>query len=1485
MTRSIVVASGTDIKLPAWGRSFWQDPNDGQLFLAYVSGNTQANFVTSSDSGVTWADPQFLFNVDDFAAHKNFDIVMDTDGHIHCGFRSINKAKYKFMGKVAGSGWTSASGNGAVGFPGQMSSSGHIALHWSPGPVGTNDVNPAPAPFPILRFTYKNSINHVSSVFFPYPYDGSLTGGAGDWMSDSFSPVYPKPGANGGFFIWNKTHSSFPSEENMSLTYVTDSGSIVLTARTLGFWELEDEIRIGAGLEGTVKLNESLTYASGATKDGIGNNWAILAASNVGIDMYCVGSEPLGGVGASGSFIKRVNTVYTGTNGTRSRAPNGFPINSISSGIRGASSSGAIKMDISWANEPGVRHLYVNDVNGVGVQRISRLKVGVTAATTTPADFTGWTFSDLEHSESGQIQEALATREYTGYNEDEPHFAYWNRFKALRHPVNQSIGSFKQEIVATVGNSIRPSGTAYLVVHDFAKTVRVTSPSVLPTFEFDIMSTPSGSNPLFVGVAASNIVADIEDIFDRNVVTGATLADNDFLVVELARPTLITRIEMLLYQIFDTVDSIQILASLDNEDFRVVHTTSDGLGWIRSLVKLTSDRSVSPLNIDTQNTEIMDAFVAKFIKIQFTTSATGKELRELRIYSPDTTVGEIRTGAEAGLGPTESQFFLSRSTAVRTEYFNSTQEGEIPNGWRTSGDWDWFVRASGELSKTNSLAPVAPQDGYQHGGVFHGETNGYNDGFVIRTVESGYSDPGFINPSISNTKTVGAPIGTSGILEVDVNVALNELTSNSVAGRDISFYVRYDMLGSGPMTGPEDDEFIISYTQDNIETTIDSYWTQAPCYLGKCDWYKVEYTVPTGISTLRWMYRRGTVAPPSLNVGERGIVWIDKITGLDSSPRNTIAGYIVGSNDFFTTGPSGGINGWMSKSDWTYINAYTFGYQWYKTRNGYMLGGPSAEAAIPAYLLGPSEGRIDAYLLGGEGVVSFPTGTINSYVGVRPGVSSDMPAFLLAGNTDANGAIDAWVGGVVASGFPVSSINAALIGTPTTSGNINGFLNGGFASGTVNAYVMGPPGVTTSVYSYLKTQDNISSIYSYMNTLADVTGVINCYLKTADGQSEVQAYMLVNEGGPRGYIKGSINGQYIDGYMMVNGAKDNILSYVSAKGAREIQGFLTGSEFASGSINSYMQVLASSEINGYIMGISGFPSGGINSFMVGVEAPQGLIDGYMVSMLDDICESHGTASLPSLPSYTLPLPSNIINHVAIVQPTSPETILGDKLVSWYDASTTKHIVLDGSGVLQLTDITGNGNHLVAPSGRPNYDTSSFRLGVCDFNGTVEPVGSRPVLVSSGVPFTDRLNPVYVWLTMYPRSYGVIVAPRAFGFYNNAFTQYMNVGVRTAGNTAANYVGATSSILNIGSAAPLDGTMRIWRLWGDSNSHHGVALETVTGDLVNTSDIGDTNIEQMLLNPTQAFDGGIGEVVIASGTITAQQITEMSDYLKNKWDTP
>ena len=78
---SVPAVSGDVIfRLPSWGRSFWQDPNDSNIILLYASGTAEVDYVTSSDSGNSWSAPSFAFSVDDFSIHNNFDATMDRNG-------------------------------------------------------------------------------------------------------------------------------------------------------------------------------------------------------------------------------------------------------------------------------------------------------------------------------------------------------------------------------------------------------------------------------------------------------------------------------------------------------------------------------------------------------------------------------------------------------------------------------------------------------------------------------------------------------------------------------------------------------------------------------------------------------------------------------------------------------------------------------------------------------------------------------------------------------------------------------------------------------------------------------------------------------------------------------------------------------------------------------------------------------------------------------------------------------------------------------------------------------------------------------------------------------------------------------------------------------------------------------------------------------------------------------------------------------------
>ena len=113
---SILASSGVDLSFPSWGRSYWQDPNDGELICLYASGTNEVDYVTSSDSGVTWSAPAYGFPVDNFGTHNNFDTSMDRAGNVHCVHRYNGSGCYTIFGKVAPSGGWAASGVVARGF-------------------------------------------------------------------------------------------------------------------------------------------------------------------------------------------------------------------------------------------------------------------------------------------------------------------------------------------------------------------------------------------------------------------------------------------------------------------------------------------------------------------------------------------------------------------------------------------------------------------------------------------------------------------------------------------------------------------------------------------------------------------------------------------------------------------------------------------------------------------------------------------------------------------------------------------------------------------------------------------------------------------------------------------------------------------------------------------------------------------------------------------------------------------------------------------------------------------------------------------------------------------------------------------------------------------------------------------------------------------------------------------------------------------------
>ena len=197
-------------------------------------------------------------------------------------------------------------------------------------------------------------------------------------------------------------------------------------------------------------------------------------------------------------------------------------------------------------------------------------------------------------------------------------------------------------------------------------------------------------------------------------------------------------------------------------------------------------------------------------------------------------------------------------------------------------------------------------------------------------------------------------------------------------------------------------------------------------------------------------------------------------------------------------------------------------------------------------------------------------------------------------------------------------------------------MNGGFASESINGYLFNE-GVSEAINGYLKTFDNVAEIYGFVQTgTATETGVINGFILTADAEDQINGFLLVNESGPRGYIRGSIDGQFIDGYLFNTGGNSSINAWLNVDLSNEIHGYMRSALFESGSINSYMNAHGASDIDGYIAGISGFETSNINSFIIGVANPNEAINSYLISNPGDICDSHGNVLLPALPSYTLP---------------------------------------------------------------------------------------------------------------------------------------------------------------------------------------------------------------------------------------------------------
>jgi len=1293
---SVIVASGgASLGLPSWGRCFWQDPNDGRLVLLYASGSFEVDYITSADSGVTWSSPSLAFPVDGFDVHNNFDTEMDRAGNVHCVFRYSDSGCYQLLAKDFIGGDWAPSGIGPAGF---CSAGDTGSAKGFQGNIMVLDEKVLNTPvedqsqLPHLFIAAKNADNGVGAYHLHNPFGHTPSGLFA--KSANIPTSISGAGIDGGFpFLVDAGPGGDTGPSVKIIFRLQESGHMSL-GRAFGAWRYRyhpypsggaANTTLGGSFNNTAQELETGGYYSrlllnpniAVSRCGDQRNWLCIIPNKSHVrdrrqlewdfnqppwdfltadyQGFLNSSDEAGALKDSGFNLGDVFVNLRGSRGY-SDPPSSIggvvPMTTVGRGIPATgnipSDNGIFRTDasgtacdISWRDKPGRIHLYFMNRDSSGKQVISRIMSDVKHAGKLGADKNQtlqFSFSEILAPTSGIHSWAPSDKTFVGGSGC---LFAWNNFKALHHPVDQGSGVFKQEIVVTAGATIS-GALSSLVVWDYDKSVDSQFSLRLPDYTADrTMATGIGTKLLSIGAIGFGP----ENAFDGKLGTSTNISKGDVLTLGFDQVYPFSRVELAWRApTFGNreLPAIDIQSSFDGVTFKSVGTIPTGVSiepanfaspqpvYPDRLVKATSEVELGFVDRTISSGSYIMPFVGKFIRLLFAgAAANGKTnnvpVYQIRLYGPSQTPNKwVTSGFEKDL-------VAAKGTESSVEKFDGVFEfSSLPPGWRATGDWDWFVRASGNLTKPNGLPTAQPtQLGTIQSGIFVGQSVGNGDGSALRTAE-------------------WMSLNSSGVVEVDIDIAITEVDSSGAPGRNIQWDTRYHKIGAGVTipAGPEDDEFNFYAAPTGAPAStnmgqVKGFFTQGPCFVGTCQYFTVSTDIPPGKWTLRWVFRRGSTANIIPIAGDEAVAYIDNVRGLDGPPLTSIFGYMRGES--FATGV---IHGYMKKAKWSSVDVYTKGYFWFEPRHGFMVGQPHAFSSVNAYMLGNKEGQVLGYMLGGSGLLSIPTGITHGYVAVQSGITKQVYGYLL-GNKQAQ--ILGWLS--AASGFqPPSGIHGYMM-VPDMTGIIYGGVNMG-VSGTpservlgflanrefesVRGFVAAPPGAFSSVFGYIPPQPT-GVILGYMRGLSSATGTIFTFMKVADAESDVFGYLPASGDDLVG------SQQRVHGYLFNAGASEEVFGYLNVLQSAQVYGYMKGNVFASGSVNAWTSGIGfeNSIINGYIAGISGNASGSINSYLIGVEIPSSVIDGYLIGF--DDCVPHGTVPLPALPAFTIPT-GNFINN-------------------------------------------------------------------------------------------------------------------------------------------------------------------------------------------------------------------------------------------------
>ena len=218
--------------------------------------------------------------------------------------------------------------------------------------------------------------------------------------------------------------------------------------------------------------------------------------------------------------------------------------------------------------------------------------------------------------------------------------------------------------------------------------------------------------------------------------------------------------------------------------------------------------------------------------------------------------------------------------------------------------------------------------------------------------------------------------------------------------------------------------------------------------------------------------------------------------------------------------------------------------------------------------------------------------------------------------------------------------------------------------------------------------------------------------------------------------------------------------------------------------------------------------------------------------------------------------------------------------AWWDFSDTSTITLDGSSkIVQITDKSGNGHTLVAPSAgqRPAESTlNGLNCGL--FNSA-----AQTMLDSSG-PWVSPLSQPYTIFVVYTQSLGPAAnyIPGPFGGNRNIPPPVLFE------NLAGGNVVFQDGVNNVSAPLASPFTQQQVTMIADGASSH-LRLNAVDhAGTVDVNQLADSVIGSSHFPAgatIEQLDGKVGEVLVYESHLSAAQLSAVESYLKTKWATP